>query len=252
MRADLVDTVPDKMDKTSNIRSKAAFSLAEMLVALTIGAMVFVAVLSIYSRAEASAAAITHKLDNSRLPFEVLQRIVEDLDRMVTPGTDTKVTIKNKFKRGFPTAQLTVLKTIGNSKDEEQIFEKVIWRGSYDNDANGLILYRSHSGISLEDKLLDEQKEDWERELFVPICTGVTFFSIQVPKGEELQDSWTSDSLPLGIVVTISFADPFKTLEGFWDVPEDKKVVRYIAIDRTRAIKFVLVKKEDDEKDDEK
>jgi type II secretory pathway component PulJ len=234
------------MKKTSNtFRDKAAFSLAEVLVALTIGAMVLVAVLSIYSRAETSAAAITRKLDSSRLPSEVLQRIAEDLDRTAAPGADTKVTIENKFENGFSTARLTVLKTIYNSKNEKQTFERIVWQTNYDNDANSLVLYRSHSGIALEDKLLDEQKEDWEKELFVPICTGVTFFKIQVPTGETFQDNWTSDSLPPGIVVTISFAEPFKTLAGILDVPEDEKVIRNIAVDRTRAIKFILVKKED-------
>jgi hypothetical protein len=237
------------MKKTSNtFRDKAAFSLAEVLVALTIGAMVLVAVLSIYSRAETSAAAITRKLDSSRLPSEVLQRIAEDLDRTAVLGADTKVTIENKFENGFSTARLTVLKTIYNSKNEKQTFERIVWQTNYDNDANSLVLYRSHSGIALEDKLLDEQKEDWEKELFVPICTGVTFFKIQVPTGENFQDNWTSDSLPPGIVVTISFAEPFKTLAGILDVPEDEKVIRNIAIDRTRAIKFILVKKEGEEK----
>jgi prepilin-type N-terminal cleavage/methylation domain-containing protein len=228
----------------------SGFSLAEVLVALTIGAMILVAVLSIYSRAETSAAAITRKLDSSRLPSEVLQRIAEDLDRIAAPGADTKITIENKFENGFSTARLTVLNTIYNNKSEKQTFEKIVWQASYDKDANGLILYRSHSGIALEDKLLDEQKEDWERELFVPICAGVTFFKIQVPTGENFQDDWTSDSLPLGIVVTISFAEPFKTLAGTLEVPENEKVIRSIAVDRTRAIKFVLVKKGDEEQGD--
>ena len=234
------------MKKTSNtFRDKAAFSLAEVLVALTIGAMVLVAVLSIYSRAETSAAAITRKLDSSRLPSEVLQRIAEDLDRIAAPGADTKVTIENKFENGFSTARLTVLKTIYNSKNEKQTFERIVWQSNYDNDANSLVLYRSHSGIALEDKLLDEQKEDWEKELFVPICTGVTFFKIQVPTGETFQDNWTGNSLPYGIVVTISFAEPFKTLAGILDVPENEKIVRHITVDRTRAIRFILVKMED-------
>jgi prepilin-type N-terminal cleavage/methylation domain-containing protein len=225
---------------------RSGFSLAEVLVALTIGAMVLVAVLGIYSRAETSAAAITRKLDSSRLPSEVLQRIAEDLDRTAAPGADTKVTIENKFENGFSTARLTVLKTIYNSKSEKQTFERIIWQSNYDNDANSLVLYRSHSGIASEDKLLDEQKEDWEKELFVPICTGVTFFKIQVPRGEDFQDNWTSDSLPSGIVVTISFAEPFKTVAGVLDVPDEKKVARNIAVDRTRAIKFILAKKEDE------
>lgn len=214
--------------------------------ALTIGAMILVAVLGIYSRAENSAAAITRKLDSARLPCEVLQRIAEDLDRVVAPGADTKITIENKFENGFSTARLTVLRTIYDSRNRKQTFERIVWQTSYDNDAVSLVLYRSHSGIALEDKLLDEQKEDWEKELFVPICTGVTFFKIQVPIGEGFQDNWTSDSLPAGIVVTISFAEPFKTVAGILDVPEEEKITRNIAIDRTRTIKFVLAKKEDE------
>jgi prepilin-type N-terminal cleavage/methylation domain-containing protein len=225
----------------------SGFSLAEVLVALTIGAMVLIAVLSIYSRAETSADAITRKLDSSRLPSEVLQHIVEDLDRVCAPGADTKLTIENKFDNGFSTARLTILKTIYNSKNEKQTFEKFIWQTSYDSDANGLVLYRSHSGIALEDKLLDQQKEDWERELFVPICTGVTFFKIQVPRGEGFLDNWVGDSLPPGVVITISFAEPFKTLDGTLDVPEDEKITRHITVDRTREIKFILAKKEDEE-----
>ena len=215
--------------------------------ALTIGAMVLVAVLSIYNRAESSALAVTRKLDSSRMPSEVMQRIAEDIGRTVTTGADTKVTIENKFKGGLSVARLTILKTIYDIMNRKQTFEKIVWQADYGDDVNSLVLYRSHSGIALEDKLLDEQKEDWERELFVPICTGVTFFKIQVPVGEEFQDKWVSDSLPLGIVVTISFAEPFKTLDGTLDVPEDEKITRHIAIDRTREIKFALAKKEDEE-----
>ena len=91
---------------------KPAFSLAEVLVALTIGAMVLVAVLTIYSRAESSAAAITRELDSPRLASEILQRIAEDIDRTVTPNGDTKITVDSKFQKGFSTAQLTILKII--------------------------------------------------------------------------------------------------------------------------------------------
>jgi prepilin-type N-terminal cleavage/methylation domain-containing protein len=221
---------------------RSGFSLAEVLVAMTIGAMILVAVLSIYNRAQASAAAVTRKLDSSKLPSEVLQRIVEDLDRIAAPGADTRVTVENKYEDGFSTARLTILQTIYNNKNEKQTFERIIWQTNYDNDANSLILYRSHSGIAMEDKLLDEDKEDWERELFVPVCAGVTFFKIQVPSDTNFLDSWAGDSLPPGVVVTISFAEPFKTLDGTLDVPEDAKIMRSIPVDRSRAIKFVLPK----------
>lgn len=235
-----------KVSNTSG--SLPGFSLAEVLAALTIAAMVLVAVLGIYSRTQRSAAAITRRLDSSRLPFEVLQRIAEDLDAIVAAASDTKITIENKLVKGYSSARLTIVKTIYDSSNKSKTFEKIIWQTSVDDDANGLILYRSHDGIALEDKLLDEKRKSWEKEFsFVPICTGVTFFKIQVPKGEDFQDKWTSDSLPHGIVVTVSFAEPFKTLAGTLDVPDAEKITRTIAIDRTRKIKFTFVKKEDEE-----
>jgi hypothetical protein len=93
--------------------------------------------------------------------------------------------------------------------------------------------------------LLDKQKEDWEKELFVPICADITFFKVQVVKGEDLLDSWTADSLPRGILVTISFAKPFKTVAGTLDVQDSEKITRMIAIDRTRKIDFKIEKVEE-------
>ncbi len=225
------------------------FSLAEVLAALTIGAMILVAVLSIYSRAERSAAAITRKLDGSRLPREILQLIAEDLDKIITADSDTKITIENKFAKGLPTAKLAIQKTITDKDDKQQIFEEIIWQSSFDFDANSLVLYRSHSGIALEDKLLDEKRADWEKEYpFVPVCDGLTFFKIQIQEGQTLQDKWTNTSLPAGIKVTISFASPYKTITGDLDVPDSEKISRTIAIDRTRKLKFILAPTQEQEK----
>ena len=228
--------------------SRKGFSLAEVLSALTIGAMVLVAVLSIYSRANRTADSIGRKLDGSRLPSEVLQLIAEDIDRIVTSDLGTKVTIENKFDKGYQAARLKIQRSVYNSENKEQTFEEIIWQSSYDyeSQANGLILYRSHSGLVSEDKLLDEQRQDWEKEYsFVPICAGVTFFKVQVPGGEDFLDNWSEDSLPEGIVITISFAEPFKTVAGTLEVPDTEKIARTIAVDRTRKINFMLVKHED-------
>jgi len=234
---------------TNTFMKQMGFSLAEVLAALTIGAMILVAVLGIYSRAEHATAAVTRKLDSSRLPREILQRIAEDLDRIISSDSNTKIAIYNKFEKGLPTAKITILKTIKDNQGKELTFEEITWQTNYDYeaDANSLVLYRSHGGIDLEDKLLEDypRKEKWERELFVPICTGLTFFRIQVQKGEEFQNEWAGDSLPPGIVATISFAEPYKTLDGTLDVPDAEKIIRTIAIDRTRKIGFVLVPKED-------
>jgi hypothetical protein len=230
-------------------RTSLGFSLAEVLTALMIGSMVLVAVLGIYGRAERSAAAVTRKLDSLRLPSEILQRIAEDLDGIMSDGSGTKITIENKIKNGFRTARLTITRTITDSRNNEQTLKKIIWQSNYDyeSDIGGLTLYRSHSGIELEDKLLDKNKEDWDRELFVPICTGITFFQIRVPRGETFMDRWTASSLPPGVEVAISFAGPFKKVDGTLDVPDEEKITRTMAVDRTRKIRFAIGKKEFDE-----
>jgi transcriptional regulator with XRE-family HTH domain len=239
----MMPTGLNNMKKTFSVPGKlSGFSLAEMLAALTIGAMILVAVVGIYTRAERSAGAIERRFESSRLPAEILQRIAEDLDRTISAGSNAKITVENKSENGFPSARLTIRKTIRDKEDKEQLLEEIIWQGSVDVDSNGLVLYRSHSGMVLEDKLLDENRESWEKDYsFVPICAGVTFFKIQVPQGETFQDNWTGDTLPVGIVATISFAAPFSTVTGVYDVLDEEKITRTIAIDRTRKLRFEVV-----------
>jgi prepilin-type N-terminal cleavage/methylation domain-containing protein len=230
------------MKKTFNIfEFRSGFTLAEVLTSLTIGAMILAAVLGIYSRAERSASAITNRLSNFRLPNEILQRIAEDLDSIISSSSDTQITIANGIEHGFPTAKLTITRTINDNKNNEQKFEEIIWQSSYDYESltDGLVLYRSHSGMTLEDKILNDSKEDWERELFVPICSGVTYFKVNAIQGEELLDKW-NEELPTGIKVTLSFAEPFEKVDGSLDVSEDEKNIRTIAIDRTRKITFTI------------
>ena len=227
-------------------RAMRGFSLAEVLAALTIGAMISVAVLGIYRRADRSAAAVIQRLDSFRLPNEVLQRIAEDLDALISSNPTATVTIENKLVNVAGTkllaaARLTITDTIEDNRNRELKFKEIIWQSSYDvtNPADDLILYRSYSGITWEDRVLDKNKEDWERELFVPICGGVTFFKIEAVTGNTRAQSWNS-APPPGIAVTISFAEPYKRVDGTFDVPDEEKITRTIALDRTRKIRFEI------------
>jgi prepilin-type N-terminal cleavage/methylation domain-containing protein len=222
------------------------FSLAEVLAALTIGAMISVAVLGIYRRAENSTASVIRRLDSSRVPDEVLQRIAEDLDNIVSAGSNAKITIENKFVNVagailVPGARLTMTRTYQDARDTEQIFEEITWQSSYDFDSpnGGLVLYRNHRGLAPEDKVLDKDKYDWERELFVPICSGVTFFKIEALTGQNALEKWNGTA-PNGIVATISFAEPYKKVDGTYDVLDEQKITRTIALDRSRKIKFEI------------
>jgi hypothetical protein len=228
-----------------NIRNKLhfnslAFTLVETLAALTIGTMALIVVLAIYNRGQAGANAVFNKLESNRLPREVLQRIAEDLDNVMSAGEDARMSIDNKFQDGFPAARMEITRLVNDAKNQPQQFERIVWQSSIEPDTGLLALYRSHAGIVLEDKLLDEQKEVWQRELFVPICTGLTFFRIEIPRGEVVIDKWAEEKPPTAIKITMSFAEPYKTATGTYDVPEEDKIVRTIAIDRTRKPAFSI------------
>ena len=246
-------------------RSKKAFSLAETIVALTVGSMILVTVLVIYNRIERAANAVERKLDSTQLPSEVLQRIAEDLDRIAGGDKAVRITVKNNYSELYAGAQLTISKTIYDRNNKKKTLEEIIWQSSYDydTDAEGLVLYRSYSGIASEDKLLDDSREDWEEEYsFVPICSGVTFFRIEIADSkfksqvaeedqafelevpeQELQKEWSKESLPNGLVLTISFAESFKDVDGTFNVEEEEKIKRTIAVDRTRKINLIIPKK---------
>lgn len=222
------------------IRIRRGFSLAEVLAALIIGSMILVAMLNVYGRASHSAQAIEQRLDNTGVQNEVLQRITEDLDT-ITSSSDVKITFENKIKNGYPAATLTILKNYKDTNNQEHIFDRIIWVTSYDyqNPAGGLVLYRSHDGVGMEDKILDKNKSQLERQLFVPICSGITYLKITAPVSNQTVERW--DGVPTaGITVTISFASPFKKADGTLDVPPEEKFTRTIAIDRTRKINLYI------------
>jgi hypothetical protein len=220
----------------------SGFSLGEMLAALVIGALILTAILTVYARANRAAEAVLRKIDSPALAAEVFQCLAEDLARVLGNDREFTIQIRNGVDHGFARAELILRRTMRDSKNEEQTFEEITWRGGYDYDgpSPALVIYRAHEGVDVEDKLLDPKRATWESNYpLVPICRGVTFFRIEVPRGDNFADQWEDPTLPRGIRVTLSFAQPYETVRGTWDVPEDDKIVRTIAINVTRAVKFV-------------
>ena len=230
-----------QIDKT--IRRPSAFTLAEILAALTIGSMVLIIVLAIYSRAQSGATNVLKKLESDRLPREILQRISEDLSRIVSAGQDIQINIDNKIQDGFSGAKIEIIKQIIDSKNQPQILEKIVWQSAIEPDTGVLTLYRGHSGLAMEDPLLDTEKKDWQRELFVPVCTGLTYFRIEVPQEDpnlEPVDKWTGDTLPNSITIYLSLAPPKKSVTGTLEVSDEDKIIRTMTIDGTRKPSFTL------------
>ena len=223
-------------------RRQSGFSLGELLAVVIIGSMILTAILTIYGRANQAADAVLRKIDSPSWASEVLQLIAEDLGRMVS-AEDAIIQIRNWSDNGFQRAELVLRRTYHDNENKEQTLEEITWRAGYDHGGNtpGLVLYRSYEGVAREDKLLDDNREDWEKGYpFVPICRGVTFFQIQACKGEDLIDQWPPSPPPPGVKITISFGAPHEMVRGGFDVADREKISRTVAIDPTRAIKFTL------------
>ena len=222
-------------------RRRSGFSLGEMLAVVIIGSMILVAILTVYNRANQAADAVLRKIDSPAWAQEVLQLIAEDLGRALS-ADDVTVQIRNgPDEKGFQRAEVVLRHTYHDSENKEQPLEEITWRAAHDYEAtiDGLMLYRSYQGVGPEDKLFDDNREDWEKSYpFVPICRGITFFKIQACKGEDLLDQWPASPPPPGVKITISFASRFKRVSGGYDVDDSEKICRTVVLDPTRKIQF--------------
>lgn len=224
---------------------KRGFSLIELLAVLVISTMLIIASIGIYGQMQKTVDQMNSAVENQQLPNEILQYIAEDLDSIVAPlsgrDSDTKISIQNKTDNFYQSAQLKITRTYYDNNNEKQIFDEIIWQSNYDFSTNALILYRSHSGLTVEDKLLGGEKDKFKNELFIPVAAGLTYFKIQVPRGDTLLESWNSERLPNSVIISLSLVPPFKDTNGSFIVLENEMYTRTVAIDRTRQIKFKFI-----------
>lgn len=224
--------------------SARAFSLIEILTVLTLSAMILAAVILIYNRVRNSAAAITARLNKQGLPDELLQKIAEDIDRLAAPGFDASISIRNKEDSGYNSAQLVIENRYYGSSQTANIYERVVWQSNYDPFLGQMILYRSHSGLNLEDKLVDTVRSGEDKpELFVPVCSGLTYFGVFALTGSETEEqepasSWQKQTMPNGILLGLSLEPMTQLEDGSFVLPEGGIVYRAVAVDRTRSIPY--------------
>lgn len=233
--------------KQFNSSRQTGFSLVEILVVLTLSAMILASTMMIYGRVRTSAAAVNARLDRYGLPEEILQKIAEDIDRLASPGFDAVITIRNKLENGYNSAQLVIEnRYYGNGTPPAPgVYERVVWQTSYIPEEDRLTLYRFHGGLNLEDKLVSGVQTDEDRqklEVFVPVCPGLTHFYIGALSGaEEPAPNWMNQKMPNGIVLGISFAPLVQLQDGSYYLPEETIIWRTAAVDRTRQIAYKFV-----------
>lgn len=242
--------------KHRDSRGLRGFSLVELLTVLVLSAMILSATILIFGRVRASAAAIDATLNQYGLPEEILQKIAEDIDRLASPGFDATISLQNKIDNGYNSAQLVIENKYYGSgtSPKADVYERVVWQSRYDPETDRLILYRAHSGVNLEDNVVNKlvldpateegKLEQYMSQAFVPICTGLTHFYIGALTGaEEPQVAWTDTKMPSGILLSVSFTPLVQLEDGSFYLPEQSVAFRAVAIDRTRAITYKFVPK---------
>jgi type II secretory pathway component PulJ len=224
------------------------FTLAETLAAFVIAIMIMTAAVAVYSTIRKAQGSVDHRLKEGFLAAEVLQRISEDIDRLALPSSDVTVSVKNRIDiESFTVSQMIIESKFYDKDNKPQTFEKIIWQSRVAPDGNELIIYRAHSGYAMEDKMLEEKKETYERELFIPVCTGVTMFAMEVTDGNDansVPQDWTSTDLPPAIKLSISFEPRQPDVLGNRTVTEEAVKTRIVALNRFRQIPYTFVYKE--------
>ncbi|PKL49421.1 MAG: hypothetical protein CVV39_02870 [Planctomycetes bacterium HGW-Planctomycetes-1] len=233
----------DKAEKYCLLKS--GFTLAEAIATLAIAAMVMASVVGIYMGVKRAESSINRRLEDGFLAAEILQRIADDISKVAMPGSDVTMSVKNKLDiGGYKISQMIIESKIYGKDNKPLTFEKIIWQSRVSVDANGLVVYRSHSGYTMEDKMLEERKEKYERELFVPVCSGAALFAIEAVKDGNTVEVWESTALPPAVKISISFADRQQDALGNMIVPEDLVSTRTFVIDRFKKTNYQFIAKE--------
>lgn len=244
-------------------------SMAELIPAMIIATMISVVAIKIYYRANTTARSIDVFLQKNGEQADIMQRIAEDIDKIATAGTDATINLENKFSQGRNICRLIIESKYFDDTQRAQVFEKVTWQSRYDVDVNGLVLYRAHSGVLSEDKVIaefDGQLDEWkDRELFVPVAKGLSFFKIQIPPAEKFEgldknkkgtfvkkpasivrptEKWIDKKLPVAIEIVLSFASEQKDAAGAYYVEDEDKASRTVVVDRIRKIPYQFIKVE--------
>ena len=235
------------------MRKPKGFSLVELLTALFIVCILVVALTTIYSASVNAISAIDEKLEDGFNSNDIIHRIVDDVSTVSSYDTDTSLTLKSKIVDGVTLYRLEVLSKIYDNSGKEIEYKKVIWQSDYDFATGEISLYRCMSGMAVEDPVLStDARNNPDVDIFVPVCSGLTYFTMQVPQVtntsageiENYLDSWEKDEMPGGIMVELSFAPPVEYVTGEVEVVAEDRISRRISVNRSREYKFKFVAKD--------
>jgi type II secretory pathway pseudopilin PulG len=229
------------MNRPMNIqtfRLLRGVSLLELVIAMVIASMVLVTLFTLYSQTRRDADAISSILDSSVLPERIQQLIAQDLDRFYAVTDDVTFNLQPMPSGGLAGSSLVMESSIYDGLSQPKTYERIIWLTRLDPESQSMALYRGHSGLVSEDKLLESQRTDEERSQLVPLCSGLTYFKIEAVN-QGLAKSTHIGPPPAQVVVSLSFAQPEKRGNDL-AIPPEKIVTRTIAVGRLRPVRYIF------------
>jgi hypothetical protein len=146
------------MNRSTNIqagRLRPGLSLLELVISMTIAGMVLVTLFTIYSQTRHDANTISSSLEGSGLSERIQQLIAQDLDRFYAITEDVTFNMQPKPEGGLTGATLIMESRIYDGRSRPIPYERIIWQTRYDAETQSMVLYRGHSGLISEDKLLE-------------------------------------------------------------------------------------------------
>lgn len=234
-------------------KSSGGFSLVELLTALFIVCILVIALTVIYDASIKTLSVISVKLEKGLTSSEIMRLIVDDIVKVSSGDSDTSFSLKTKMFNNVALYRFEIISKIYDNTGKELFYRKVIWQSDYDSNTGTISLYRCMGGMAVEDPILSTQaKENPDTDIFVPVCRGLTYFTVQVPQVQDTPegpivnyvDQWASDEMPGGVAVTLSFTPPVEYVTGQVEVPVEDRTVETVSVNRSKQYKFQFVAKD--------
>ncbi|AQQ09380.1 Type II secretory pathway, component PulJ [Sedimentisphaera cyanobacteriorum] len=224
---------------------RKGLTLLELLAALAVTSIILITMVTLLYASQNTLKTINTELDASTRSQEILQKIAEDINEFAAEGENVTFKLESKNTPEGLLYRFEMTNYFNTTSNQKDVFKKVVWQSDFDVMLGTFVIYRSRSGMQLEDSVVStEQKQNPEREIYVPVTTGATYFSLQAYDNDKLLDEWKDDDMPGAMFIGVSFDPPVELITGEVVVPEEDRFYRTVSVSRARNYDFKFVEKD--------
>ncbi|MCF7956824.1 MAG: hypothetical protein K9M57_00100 [Phycisphaerae bacterium] len=151
-----------------------AFSVLELIVTLTIVALLTVAVLGLLNGTTAQSARVNQRMEQMGAINMCMDRLMDDVIKAAED--DTRWHVKKGYRQQMKTSHLTIQRMGGGEKSD--LIWQIDWIATPSEDGEDLTLYRREK----------TGKKNDETDVFIPLCEHLYSFDVQMINEEGLDD----------------------------------------------------------------